>query len=184
MVGVWWSGAEPDVTPAGDGAKGYNALMLQHGAGQYTIHRDIFKYVHDRNKGAGKREDVGQVLYNRGLVNAMLGVEAMRVAQEKFGKGKPVNGEQVQWALDNFSLTDQRIRELGFEGMLGPIKLSCADHEGSQIGRVQQWDGQKWNIVSDFISADRVYIRKMYEEAAERYAKEKGIAKRDCPNVS
>jgi branched-chain amino acid transport system substrate-binding protein len=184
MLGVWWSGAEPDVTPAGDGAKGYNALMLQHGAGQYTIHRDIFKYVYDHNKGAGKREDVGQVLYNRGLVNAMLGVEAMRIAQEKFGKGKPVNGEQVQWALDNFSLTDERIRELGFEGMLGPVKLSCADHEGTQIGRVQQWDGQKWNIVSDFISADRVYIRKMYEEAAERYAKEKGITKRDCPKVS
>ena len=30
MIGVWWSGAEPDVTPAGDQAKGYKALMLQH----------------------------------------------------------------------------------------------------------------------------------------------------------
>ena len=26
MYGVWWSGAEPDVRPAEDGAKGYNAL--------------------------------------------------------------------------------------------------------------------------------------------------------------
>ncbi|MCC6467020.1 MAG: ABC transporter substrate-binding protein, partial [Alphaproteobacteria bacterium] len=32
MYGVWWSGAEPDVLPAGDGAKGYNALAL-HPAG-------------------------------------------------------------------------------------------------------------------------------------------------------
>ena len=30
MIGVWWSGAEPDVTPAGDQATGYKALMLQH----------------------------------------------------------------------------------------------------------------------------------------------------------
>ena len=30
MLGVWWSGAEPDVLPAGDKAKGYKALMLQH----------------------------------------------------------------------------------------------------------------------------------------------------------
>ena len=30
MIGVWWSGAEPDVTPAGDQAIGYKALMLQH----------------------------------------------------------------------------------------------------------------------------------------------------------
>src|SRR5499426_301998 len=27
MIGVWWSGAEPDVTPAGDQAIGYKALL-------------------------------------------------------------------------------------------------------------------------------------------------------------
>ena len=32
MYGVWWSGAEPDVKDVGAGAKGYNALALQHGA--------------------------------------------------------------------------------------------------------------------------------------------------------
>ena len=34
MYGVWWSGAEPDVRPAGDGAKGYNAAALQHSSGR------------------------------------------------------------------------------------------------------------------------------------------------------
>ncbi len=33
MYGVWWSGAEPDVRPAEDGAKGYNAVTLQHTVG-------------------------------------------------------------------------------------------------------------------------------------------------------
>jgi branched-chain amino acid transport system substrate-binding protein len=32
MYGVWWSGAEPDVKDVGAAAKGYNALMMQHGA--------------------------------------------------------------------------------------------------------------------------------------------------------
>ena len=32
MYGVWWAGAEPDVKDVGDGAKGYNAVTLQHGA--------------------------------------------------------------------------------------------------------------------------------------------------------
>ena len=32
MYGVWWAGAEPDVKDVGDGAKGYNALAMQHGA--------------------------------------------------------------------------------------------------------------------------------------------------------
>ena len=41
MIGVWWSGAEPDVTPAGDQSKGYKALMLQHGAGKFKVHEDL-----------------------------------------------------------------------------------------------------------------------------------------------
>jgi branched-chain amino acid transport system substrate-binding protein len=32
MYGVWWAGAEPDVKDVGEGAKGYNALAMQHGA--------------------------------------------------------------------------------------------------------------------------------------------------------
>jgi branched-chain amino acid transport system substrate-binding protein len=32
MYGVWWSGAEPDVKDVGEGAKGYNAVTMQHGA--------------------------------------------------------------------------------------------------------------------------------------------------------
>lgn len=32
MYGVWWAGAEPDVKDVGAGAKGYNAVMMQHGA--------------------------------------------------------------------------------------------------------------------------------------------------------
>ena len=81
------------------------------------------------------------MLYNRGLVNAMLGVEAIRTAQEKFGK-KPLTGEQVRWGFENLNLTADRIKELGFEGMLKPIKITCADHEGARDGRVQQWDGK------------------------------------------
>ena len=33
MYGVWWSSAEPDVTPAEDAAKGYNGIALGHSAG-------------------------------------------------------------------------------------------------------------------------------------------------------
>ena len=32
MYGVWWAGAEPDVKDVADGAKGYNAVTMQHGA--------------------------------------------------------------------------------------------------------------------------------------------------------
>jgi len=175
MYGVWWSGAEPDVRPAEDGAKGYNAAALQHTAGQFKLHEDLKKYLYDKGKGAApKWDETGEILYVRGLINAMLGIEAIRTAQEKFGK-KPLTGEQVRWGLENLNLTTDRIKQLGFEGVLSPIKLSCADHEGTRTGRVQTWDGKKWNLASDWITSDDKVIAPMVKEAAAKYAAEKKI---------
>ena len=41
--------------------------------------------------------------YNRG-VSAILSVEAIRTAQEKYGKGKAMTGEQVRWGMENLNL--------------------------------------------------------------------------------
>ncbi len=175
MYGVWWSGAEQDVRPAEDGAKGYNSAALQHTAGQFKLHEDLKKYLFDKGKGyAAKWDETGEVLYVRGLINAMLGVEAIRTAQEKFGK-KPLTGEQVRWGLENLNLTAERLKDLGFENELQPIKVSCADHEGTRTGRIQTWDGKKWNIASDWITADDSIIAPMVKEAAAKYAAEKKL---------
>src|SRR5215813_8401465 len=66
MIGVWWSGAEPDVLPAGEQSTGYKALMLQHGAGIFKVHADIEKFVRAKGKSVAK-DDYAQVLYNRGV---------------------------------------------------------------------------------------------------------------------
>lgn len=179
MIGVWWSGAEPDVTPAGDQAAGYKSLMLQHGAGKYPAHTDIEKYVYAKGKGSTEPGKIGEVLYNRGMTNAMLGVEAIRKAQEKFGK-KPLTGEQVRWGLENLILTDARIKELGFEGMLKPVSISCSDHEGARYGRVQQWDGKGWKVISDWYTADESLIEPLVADVSAKYAAEKKIKPRDC----
>jgi branched-chain amino acid transport system substrate-binding protein len=182
MIGVWWSGAEPDVTPAGEKAVGYKALMLQHPAGKFAVHADLDKYVVSKGKSVAK-DDYAQVLYNRGLINSMLGVEAIRTAQGKFGK-KPLTGEQVRWGFENLNLTEARIKELGFEGMLKPMKFSCQDHQGADQGRVQQWDGKAWKIISDYYTADDSLLAPMVKEAAAKYAKDKNIAPRDCAKES
>src|SRR5438876_2950164 len=136
MYGVWWSGAEQDVRPAEDGAKGYNSAALQHTAGQFKLHEDLKKYLYDKGLGAAKWEETGEILYVRGMINAMLGVEAIGTAQERFGK-KPLTGEQVRWGLENLDISAERFKELGFENELQPIKISCADHEGTRTGRIQ-----------------------------------------------
>ena len=179
FIGVWWSGAEPDVIPAGDGATGYKSGAMHAAGAVGAVHQDIFKYLYDKGKGAAKREEVGQVLYNRGMINAALVVEAIRTAQGKFGN-KPLTGEQVRWGLESLTLDDARIKAMGFEGLIAPIHLSCTDHEGASKVRIQQWDGKKWNTVSDWITPDQKLLRPMVEQSAEKYAKDKNITPRDC----
>jgi len=174
MYGVWWSGAEQDVRPAEDGAKGYNSAALQHTSGQFKLHEDLKKYVYDKGHGSARWEDTGEILYIRGLINAMLGVEAIRTAQEKFGK-KPMTGEQVRWGLENLNITAERLKQLGFENELQPLKVSCEDHEGTRVGRIQTWDGKKWNVSSDWITSDDSVIAPMVKETAAKYAAEKKL---------
>ena len=108
MYGVWWAGAEPDVKDVGDGAKGFNALALQHGAEPNAkVTKDVLALVHNKGQGTGPKEEVGQVLYMRGLSAAMLAVEGVRRAQERFGKGKVMSGEQARWGYENLAL-DQK----------------------------------------------------------------------------
>ena len=178
MIGVWWSGAEPDVIPAGDQAKGYKALMLQHPAGKFGVHGDLEKFVISKDKSAGK-DTFAQVLYNRGLINSMIGVEAIRNAQEKYGK-KPMTGEQIRWGFENLDLTADKLKKLGFEGMLKPLKFSCQDHQGADQARLHQWDCKEWKIISDFYTADESVLAPMVKETAAKYAKEKNITPRDC----
>jgi branched-chain amino acid transport system substrate-binding protein len=173
MIGVWWSGAEPDVTPAGDKATGYKALLLQHPAGKFAVHADIEKHVYAKGQGVGK-DTLGQVLFNRGLIDSLIGSEAIRTAQGKFGK-KPLTGEQVRWGFENLDISQARIKELGFEGMLAPFKFSCADHQGADLARVHQWDGKAWKVISDFYTADRSLLDPLVADAASKYAAEKKI---------
>jgi branched-chain amino acid transport system substrate-binding protein len=179
MYGVWWAGAEPDVLPAERAAKGYNALALEHSAEHGKVHEDILKYVYDKGQGTGKKEEVGQVLYNRGMLNAMLVLEAVRTAQGKFGK-KPLTGEEVRWGVEHLNIDNARIKALGVEGMIQPLKTSCQDHEGAHKARIHTWDGTQWSYTSEWYEADSKLLRPMVEAAAKKYAAEKNIAPRDC----
>lgn len=179
FIGVWYSGAEPDVVPAGNAAVGYKATTF-HGVGpDYPVIRDILKYVYEKGGGHAAREKVGEVLYDRGVLNAMYDLEAVRVAQGKYGR-KPLTGEQVRWGLEHLDMTPARIAQLGAEGLAPPITISCADHEGGGKVRIIQWDGRKWSFASDWIAPHRDMIRAMYKESALKYAQEKGITPRDC----
>ncbi len=180
MYGVWWSGAEQDVIPAGEGAKGYNALVFLAPAGQGQVHKDIIKYVYDKGQGTGKKEDIGQVLYNRGMVSAMMGVEAVKRAQLKYGK-KPLTGEQIRWGMENLAIDDAAIKKLGMTGFMTPVGTSCVDHEGGHHAQIETWDGKKWNVQPGTLyEADMAILKPMIQSSAKKYATEKKLPIRDC----
>ena len=181
MLGVWWAGAEPDVKDVAAGAKGYNALALQHSAEPNAkVVKDVLAQLHAKGQGTGPKEEVGQVLYMRGLISAMLGVEGVRKAQERFGKGKVMTGEQVRWGLENLSLDQKKLDALGFNNVMRPLSTSCADHMGSTWARVQTWDGKKWNIGADWYQADEQILKPMIKAGSEKYMSDKKLTRRDA----
>jgi branched-chain amino acid transport system substrate-binding protein len=179
VVGNWWTGTEADVVPAGDGAKGYKSMTFHAPGHGFKVHQDLFKHVYDKGKGAAKREGVGEVLYNRTIINAMLNVEAIRTAMGKYGN-KVLTGEQVRWGFENLNVTEQRLEQLGMKGLLRPLRVTCENHEGNGLALVQQWDGAKWSIVSDWIEPMRDVVRPKLEAAAVEEAKKLGYTMRDC----
>ena len=183
LYGVWWAGAEPDVRDVGEGAKGYQALALNGSGQQSRVMQDIFKYVHDKGQGSGAKDEVGSVLYTRGAIIQMLSIESVRRAQERFGKGKVMTGEQVRWGMENLSLDQKRLDALGFTGLMRPISTSCADHMGSTWARMQTWDGKKWNISSDWYQSDDHIIKPLVKAGADKYLADKKLTRRtaaDC----
>ena len=185
MLGVWWSGAEEDVIPAGDAAKDFVAAGFNAAGTSYPVIDAIQKHVY--GKGGGEMEDrsrIGSVYYNRGVVFGIITAEAVRVAQNRFGKGRPVTGQQVQWALEHLNLDERRLKQLGASGFMPVLDTSCADHEGSGVVRFMRWDGARWDIVSGWVEplhADREAVKVKYVDSARQYAKEKGITPRKCP---
>ncbi|MES2130042.1 MAG: ABC transporter substrate-binding protein [Pseudomonadota bacterium] len=176
MLGVWWAGSEEDVLPAGDAAKGYSTMTFNT-PGHYPLIEEIRKKIYDAGKGnLADPKRIGSVYHMRGVTVGILWVEAMRHAQEKFGKGKAMTGEQIRWGLENLDVTEARQKELGALGMFPTVKTSCEDHEGSGAVKVQTWDGSKWIAVTpNWITGDKTLTRKLAEESSAKYAAEKKI---------
>jgi branched-chain amino acid transport system substrate-binding protein len=93
-----------------------------------------------------------------------------------------LTGEEVRWGLENLDLDESRLPSLGIAGLTPPLQVSCADHEGTHPIRIQQWDGQRWRAISEWIMPMKDLVRPMIEAGAAQYAKDRGITPRDCPS--
>jgi branched-chain amino acid transport system substrate-binding protein len=180
IVGPHGTCAEQDMVQAGEAAMGFICATWYGTGTHFPLIQEMLKYVYARGKGAGPESDVGTGHWIRGMLHALLTAEALRTAMRHFGH-QPLTGAQVQWGLEHLSLTAASLKELGAEGLMPPLTLSCRDHEGGGSVRFQQWDGKQWTVLTDWIATDQALVRPLVEASAAKYAQEKGITPRACP---
>lgn len=168
FYGVWWSGGNDDAAAGGEAAKGYRTMNF-HGVGKdYPFLADIKKHVVDAGKSQVDPAKFADNLYNRGVYNSMLIAEAIRTAQKIAGKPN-VTAADVRAGLENLNIDEARIKEMGMEGYMKPVKLSCSDHSGHHPVYVVEWDGKDWQPSGEWFSPMTDVVRPMLEAAAKDY---------------
>jgi branched-chain amino acid transport system substrate-binding protein len=180
FVGVWWSGSENDVRPAGDGADGYKAITWHFPGADAPVFEDIRKLVIEPGKNAGDGTKIGEVLYSRGVYAAITVAEAIRKAQEIHGVAD-ITPAQMRDGLEALEISAARWEELGWPG-LPEVKVTCANHGGPGLGAIQQWNAKdaRWTLITDFIGADREIVDPLIVADSEAFAAENNITPRPC----
>jgi len=179
FIGIWWSGAEHDVMPAGAAADGYKALTFHNVGSDFPVYDDLKKYVVDAGKAAGAGDQVGTVLYNRGLYAAMLAAEAAKKAQEISGKAD-ITGADMRAGMEALEMTEEKMAELGLPNFGPTFTVTCENHGGNGMVGVTQWDAdtKTWSLISDFKPTDAEVIGALIEEDSAAYAAENNIEPR------
>ncbi|WP_179378387.1 ABC transporter substrate-binding protein [Jannaschia marina] len=176
FIGNWWAGAEHDVTPAGAAADGYLSLNMNTINPDAPIFEEIRTTVIEPGLGAGAGDNVGKVLYTRGMYAAMLAAEAIAKAQEIHGTSD-ITPEQMRDGMAALEMTEARMEELGAPN-IGPVfAVSCQNHGGSGEALVQRWNASAgaFEPLTDFITPDTSVIDPLVEEDSLAYAAENNI---------
>ena len=182
LIGNIWSNSDEDVIPAGSAADGYQAITTHPAGTDFTVVQQIIEKVYGAGKGdLQDKSRLGSVYWNLGVLAGIVHVEALLIAQERFGN-RPLTSPEARWGFENLKLDAARIEELGATGLVPEMHLTCLDHVGGHLAKFQQWDAGKrqWNIVSDWIEGDVPLSQAIIDAGAEQYAADNKIEPRPC----
>ena len=169
FFGIWWSGHDGDLAQAGEAAAGYRAISWNVPVPDAPVMQEIREHVIDKGLSSIGENEVDWVFYHRGVTMSMMLAEAIRAAQEEFDE-TVVTPAQVRWGLENLNITEERLEELGMSGMIVPFQTTCANHTGHGGGWIIEWNGERFERVSDLLQADRERITPLEEAEAAKYA--------------
>ena len=140
VLGLVWASAEADIQAAGGWqvAEGYHTLQFAGAGDDYPIRQEIKAMYKAQSKEPPKAMD-DTVVYNRGILNAAVHVEAIRNAIKATGGQKPT-GADVKKGFE-------QIHELTLGGLVPPLKITAEDHEGG--GWVQIFQAHDGKFVKE-----------------------------------
>lgn len=153
VIGFVWASAEADIIAAGGMAlaEGYNGIQFAGVGKDYPVLKDIEAMYKAQGKPAPKEMD-STVYYNRGVFIAALHVEAVRNAIKAKGGAAPTS-EDVKNGME-------AVKGFTLGGLVPPMELSPADHEGG--GWIQVWTVKGGKLVksTDWFQGFRPVIQK------------------------
>jgi branched-chain amino acid transport system substrate-binding protein len=161
VIAFVWGSAEPDIIAAGGMAvaEGYNTIQFAGVGKEFQVNKDIEAMYKAQGKPAPKEMD-STVYYNRGVMVAALHVEAVRNAIKAKGGAAP-NGEDVKKGME-------AIKGFTLGGLVPPMQLSAADHEGGGWCQIWTVKGGKLVMVKDWFQGYRSVIEKQLQADAQK----------------
>jgi branched-chain amino acid transport system substrate-binding protein len=88
--------------PAAPAPRATSSLNFNAAGTNFPVIQDILKHVVEKGKSQVASDKVGENLYNRGVYNSMLMVEAIRNAQKLTGK-KVVTAEDMRRGFETLT---------------------------------------------------------------------------------
>src|SRR5260221_834886 len=146
VMGLVWASAEADIDAAGGWAvaEGYHTMSFAGVGDDFPVRQEI-KALYKKYCQEPPKEIEDTVMYNRGLFIAALHAEAIRNALKANGGKKPT-GEEVKKGFES-------IHDFTLGGLVPPLSITPADHEGGGWVQIYQAKGGKFVKETDWIRA-------------------------------
>src|SRR5438067_3181233 len=158
VMGLVWASAEADIEAAGGWqvAEGYHTLQFAGAGDDYPIRQEI-KAMYKKDGKEPPKEMDDTVIYNRGLLQAAVHVEALKNALKQTG-GKPPKGEDVKKGFEG-------IKELNLGGLVPPLTITPTEHEGGGWVQIFQVKGGKFVKETEWVQAYREVVEDAVKHA-------------------
>jgi branched-chain amino acid transport system substrate-binding protein len=158
MLGLVWASAEDDIKAAGgwDVAEGYYTMQFAGAGDDYPVRQDIKAMF--KQQGKEPPETMADtVIYNRGLFEAAIQVEALKNAL-KLTQDQAPTGPDVKKGFEQIS-------DFTLGGLVPPLKITPEDHEGGGWVRIFQVHDGKFVPATDWFRAYRDLVMQQVKAA-------------------